>query len=140
MPIEHEICVSSNLTNLAGIAQFVSERARQVGMNEQEVFDIQMAVDEACTNSIEHAYSDGAAGVVRVCCYVEDRDFVVRISDYGEPFDAAAIPTPDTAAPLEERGIGGLGLYFMRKLMDSVEFSLIAPRGNLVVMRKQHKE
>jgi serine/threonine-protein kinase RsbW len=138
MTIEYEICVSSDLANLAGIASFVSERARLVGMGDDAVFAIQMAVDEACTNSIEHAYGGADKGQVRVCCYLEDQNFVVRITDYGEPFDPDAIPAPNTAAPLEEREIGGLGLFFMRKLMDSVEFVPAEPRGNLVIMRK-HK-
>ncbi len=133
---QHEICVTSELANLANIGSFVSERARLSGMSEKQVFQVQMAVDEACTNAIVHAYQGDPKGQVRVCCYLEGNDFVVEVVDQGQVFDASSVPEPDLGRPLEERDIGGLGLFFMRKLMDSVVF--VAPRegGNQVIMRK----
>jgi serine/threonine-protein kinase RsbW len=133
---EFELCVTSNLGNLAQIAEFVSELAASWGLHEDDVFAVQMAVDEACTNSIEHAYGGRDDGQVHVCCYVEDDQFVVRITDFGESFDPSSVSSPDVNAPLEEREIGGLGLFFMRKLMDSVEF-LSSGSGNQVIMRKR---
>ncbi|MBN1400003.1 MAG: ATP-binding protein [Anaerolineae bacterium] len=132
----HEICVSSDAVNLARIAEFVGELARSVGMNESAVFDIQMAVDEACTNSITHAYAGIEDGEIRVCCHVDERDFVVSITDQGRPFDPSSVPEPDLSVPLVERQIGGLGLFFMRQLMDQIEFSSGCLSGNRVVMRK----
>jgi anti-sigma regulatory factor (Ser/Thr protein kinase) len=135
----YELCVDSHLANLAEIADFVAQHAVRVGLNEDDVFAVQMAVDEACTNSMQHAYEGREDGEVRVCCYLEDRDFVVRISDQGHAFDPATVPEPDISAPLETREIGGLGLFFMRKLMDSVEFHFDASQGNEVIMRKRCK-
>jgi anti-sigma regulatory factor (Ser/Thr protein kinase) len=132
-----EICVTSDLNNLGSIAEFVSDRARMAGMDENGVFAVQMAVDEACTNAIEHAYEGRQGESVWICCYIEDDDFVVRITDEGIPFDPGTVPPPDISAPLEEREIGGLGLFFMQKLMDSVVFHPGRTRGNQVVMRKQ---
>ena len=131
-----ELCVRSQASNLASIAEFVSGRARQSGMDENTVFDVQMAVDEACTNIIEHAYAGRGDGEVRICCYVRDADFVVSISDDGMPFDPDAVPEPRIGAPIEERDIGGLGLFFMRQLMDRVEFHAGALSGNMVEMTK----
>jgi serine/threonine-protein kinase RsbW len=130
-----ELCVSSDLTQLARISEFVAQSARQAGVSEAGVFEIQMATDEACTNSIEHAYS-GHTGEVRVCCWVEEGDFVVRVTDFGRRFDPNQVPLPDTSAPLESRDIGGLGLFFMRELTDHVEFSSDAVQGNRVILRK----
>ncbi|MHB9033117.1 MAG: ATP-binding protein [Anaerolineae bacterium] len=133
---EHALCVKSDLSNLAQIADFVALEAAQLGLNEDQVFNIQMAVDEACTNSMEHAYDGDVTGEVTVCCYKEDNDLVIRVSDLGKPFDPSSVPEPDITLPLEERSIGGLGLYLMRKLMDSVEFRAQAVQGNEVTMRK----
>lgn len=134
---QYEICVTSELDNLASIGAFVSERARMVGMSEEQVFQVQMAVDEACTNAMVHAYQGDPNGKVRVCCYREGADFVVEVVDQGQVFDASAVPEPDLSSPLEERDVGGLGLFFMRKLMDSVTFSVPREGGNQVVMRKR---
>lgn len=130
-----ELCVSSATANLAEIAEFVAERAALAGLDEDKVFAVQMAVDEACTNSMQHAYEGRPDGELRVCCYIEEDDFVVKISDHGKRFDPEAVPEPDLASPLEERAIGGLGLFFMRRLMDRVEFAA-DESGNLVTLRK----
>jgi serine/threonine-protein kinase RsbW len=134
---QYEICVSSRLSNLAQVAEFVSERARVAGMREDAVYDLQAAVDEACTNSMQHAYGGREDGEVRICCYQQNGEFVVSVADRGVPFDPASVREPDVTAPLEDRDIGGLGLYLMRRLVDSVEFSSPQQAGNQVVMRKR---
>jgi serine/threonine-protein kinase RsbW len=133
---EYELCVRSALSNLAQIAEFVSDQARSAGMGEDQVFEVQMAVDEACTNAMEHAYEGRLDGEVRICCYSEDHQFVVRIIDFGKPFSPEDVPAPRTDVPLEEREIGGLGLFFMRQLMDRVEIRS-SEQGNEVVMAKR---
>lgn len=136
---EYEICVTSSMANLAKVADFASERARLAGMGEDQVFEVQMAVDEACANAMEHAYKGRQDGEIRVCCYVEKDDFVVCVTDYGKPFDPSSISAPDLSASLEERDVGGLGLFFMRALMDGVEFRSGPIRGNEVIMRKHRR-
>jgi len=135
MAQEQALCVKSNPANLAQIAEFVSVCAEQMGLDADQVFAVQMAVDEACTNSMEHAYAGKDTGEVTICCYAEEGDMVIKITDSGVPFDAAQVPEPDLTRPLEERSIGGLGLYLMRKLMDSVTFTA-RDDGNEVIMRK----
>jgi serine/threonine-protein kinase RsbW len=139
MSDESEICVTSQLTKLEQISQFVADRAVLAGMDEDQAFAVGMAVDEACTNAIEHAYEGREEGEVHVCCSIEGDDFVVRVIDHGKPFDPSSVPVPDITAPLEERQIGGLGIYLMKKLMDSVEFRFDEALGNQVTMRKRRK-
>ena len=136
---QYEICVTSELVNLSLIAEFVSERARIAGMDEEEVFDVQMAVDEACTNTMQHGYEGREDGELRICCFVEGRDFVVRITDQGKPFAPDDVVAPDLSKPLEMREAGGLGLFFMRQLMDAVEFRPVPEGGNELIMRKRRR-
>jgi len=139
MTEEYEICVTSQLSRLAQISEFVAGRALLAGMDEDQAFAVQMAVDEACTNAIEHAYEGHGDGEVHICCFVEDEDFVVRVIDHGKPFDPCSVPEPDVSTPLEERQIGGLGIYLMKKLMDDVEFRFDQALGNQVIMRKRRR-
>jgi anti-sigma regulatory factor (Ser/Thr protein kinase) len=134
-----ELCVASDLSHLEEISAFVAEGARSAGLDEQQVFEIQMAADEACTNSIEHAYS-GTRGEVRICCWTEADAYVVRVTDFGEPFDPDQVPVPDTSASLAERNIGGLGLFLMRELVDRIEFHSDPVQGNQVLLRKQRRD
>lgn len=134
---EFEICVSSQLTHLSDIAEFVVTRARAAGLDDNQAFDVQMAVDEAVTNTMNHAYGGRPDGEIRVCCYLDGPDFMVRITDQGAPFDPNQVPPPDLTSPVEERAVGGLGLYFMRQLMDDVRFLPSPEGGNMLLMRKR---
>lgn len=125
--------------SLAEISEFVTREARQAGLNETAVFAVQMAVDEACTNIIEHAYGGGGRGAIDCTCLAVEEGFKVILADRGRPFDPKKVPEPDLTSPLKRRKEGGLGLYFMRKLMDEVQFGFDAQRGNVLTMVK-HKE
>jgi anti-sigma regulatory factor (Ser/Thr protein kinase) len=135
---EHlKLTIGSDLKNLAKIADFVTGAAQHLGLDDEHAFQVQMATDEACANIIEHAYGPGVAGEIHICCALEGEDFVVSIRDQGAPFDPQNVPEPDLTCPLEDRQIGGLGLYFMRKLMDRVDFCCRPGEGNEVRMRKR---
>ena len=137
MPDRFEMTVPSDLANLARIAEFVTDAALRLGLTEQQAFEVQMATDEACANIVEHAYGLGVPGSIGVSCEMEGDDLVVTIRDRGRPFNANQVPTPDVTGPLEDRRIGGLGLYFMRKLMDRVVFHHDAQGGNELRMYKR---
>jgi serine/threonine-protein kinase RsbW len=123
------------LENLAVIADFISESMRRLDII-TGVFEVQTAVDEACTNIINYAYS-GEGGIITITCERQGEDFVVTIMDNGKPFDPASVSLPDLKAGLDDRKIGGLGIYFMKKLMDDVSYSFDAGSGNTLVMRKK---
>ncbi|HOG46843.1 MAG TPA: ATP-binding protein [Anaerolineae bacterium] len=133
----YDLTVSSDLANLARIADFVAGAALQLGLTEQQVFEVQMATDEACANVIQHAYGPGVPGELHVRCELAGGDFVVTIRDRGRPFDPRQVPPPDLTCPLEERQIGGLGLYFMGQLMDRVVFRSDPQTGNELKMYKR---
>jgi len=129
-----ELRIEAKLENLSVIADFISSSMSQLGID-ADVLEVQMAVDEACTNIIEYAYS-GEGGIINITCDVWDNNFVVTIRDKGKPFDPSSVPPPSLEADLEKRRIGGLGIYLMRKFMDDVSYSFDAEKGNTLVMRK----
>ncbi len=125
------------MKNLAVIADFVTAVAEKLGLDEDETFALQMAVDEACSNVMEHAYRGRSDGEVSLRVEAVDDHVVVTIRDQGEPFDPQSVPRPDICAPLQKRQNGGLGLYLMEKLMDSVEWEFDPSSGNKLTMRKR---
>lgn len=98
-----------------------------------------MAVDEACTNVIHHAYKGRNDGKIEIGCEQTPTEFVVTIRDWGKHFDPKKVAKPKTGDPLQRRKIGGLGLFFMYKMMDRVKFSFSQDQGNLLVMSKKKK-
>jgi anti-sigma regulatory factor (Ser/Thr protein kinase) len=124
-------------SELPHISRFVEEACDGANVDPAACFDLQMAVDEACCNVFEHAYS-GSAGEIDLRFETRGRDVVITLHDHGRAFDPEGVPPPDTSRPLDERPVGGLGLHLMRKLMDKVFFAFSPELGNTLVMEK-HK-
>jgi serine/threonine-protein kinase RsbW len=131
-----ELEVDSKLESLSIISDFITKVTERAGLEARNIFEVQMAVDEACTNIIQYAYPEQKGMITLVCELVND-DFIVTIRDKGKPFDPSCVPAPDLEADLDKRKVGGLGIYFMRKMMDEVSYNLDAEKGNELTMRKK---
>ena len=125
------------MASLTTISEFIHSVARELGFDDDQTFAVHVAVDEACCNIIEHGYRGRADGTIDITCTLAHGDALVTIRDHAPPFDPDSVPIPDVTAPLEERDGTGLGLYIMKKLMDSVEFAFDAAGGNVLTMRKK---
>lgn len=139
MASKNELTVAGNFENLAQISHFVGQAATRAGLDDRGVYAMQMAVDEACTNIIEHAYGGEGKGELRLICTVNKDGLRVVIYDQGMPFDPAQVPELNTAAPLHERPSGGMGLFFIRKLVDEAEFKFDTPQGNQLILFKRRE-
>ncbi len=131
-----EIDVEADLENLNVISRFIDRVMREIGADEQRLFEIQLAVDEACTNIIQYAYS-GEGGPISIRCQLVDDSLVIAIRDQGKPFDPSSVPRPDLGAGVSERKVGGLGIFLIKKMMDEVRYSFDAKKGNELTMRKK---
>lgn len=131
------VCVRACLENLPAILDCVGDTAREAGFDERAVNQVQVAVDEACANVIEHAYAGREPGDMQVSCCLDRQGIVIRVRDWGRAFEPERVAVPDIDAPLEERQLGGLGLFMIRRLMDHVSFTFDPVEGNEVVMAKR---
>jgi anti-sigma regulatory factor (Ser/Thr protein kinase) len=138
MPKQWELTVDGRLENLSTIADFIMKAAQASGLNEKATFEVQMAVDEACTNVIEHSYRGKDKDEIILYCQRVGSDFVVTIRDHGLPFNPEDVPPPDLQCGLDKRQHGGLGLYFMRLLMDEVRFRFDAEGNELTMVKRIH--
>ena len=111
---------SAKFEFLDEIREFVGDIARAGGFGDKDVYNIQLAADEAASNIIEHAYEGVSDGVLELSCGVKANTITIILVDHGESFDPSEIPMPDLKADLSERKIGGLGIFLMRKIMDEV--------------------
>jgi len=127
----------ARFARLAAVGEFVTHAAEAAGLNARAVYAVQLAVDEACANIIEHAYGGEGRGDIECTCIVNKNGLTVILRDYGRPFDPTSVPEPDLCASLEDRKVRGLGLYFIRQLMDQVRFEFTADSGNVLTMVKR---
>lgn len=125
------------LENVPRAIECVTKWAEKAGFDERALYEIQLAVDEACANVVDHAYLGVDPGDIEVCCHLEDRLLTIQVRDWGQGFNLASVKDPDLEAPLEERSLGGLGLFLVRQVMDEVQFTSHPKRGNELKMSKR---
>jgi serine/threonine-protein kinase RsbW len=123
--------------SLQHISDFISQGAQKAGLNDSAVYAVQLAVDEAATNIIEHAYGGEGNGNIECTYELLPEGLRVALVDHGKPFDPEEIPEPQTNGSLEDIKPRGLGLFFMRRMMDEVKFDFTRRSGNRVVMLKR---
>jgi serine/threonine-protein kinase RsbW len=123
--------------NLSLIGDFVGQAAQEAGLDDTAIYAVQLAVDEACTNIIEHAYGGEGLGSIQITTIITDDGLKVVLKDTGKPFNPDLIPMPVTNLPLEEIQPRGIGLYLMRKMMDDVKFEFSNHSGNTLTMVKR---
>jgi serine/threonine-protein kinase RsbW len=130
---------SSRLENLKEIGDFIVDCARIAGFNNSDIYAIQLAVDEAATNIIEHAYKGMEAGDIDLNCEIIQDGIKIVLRDHGRPFDPKGLPVPALNVPLEELKPRGLGVFLIHQMMDEVEYDFNAKNGNSLTMIKRKK-
>lgn len=133
-----ELKIESDLKNLEVVSDFVTKTMRALGAkNEKDVFAVQLAVDEALTNIIEHAYVGQKTGKITVRCKLSEskKEFTVKLLDSGKPFDPRTVATPDTEAELEDRKVGGLGIFFMKRYVQTVKYASRVKENELTMSK-----
>jgi serine/threonine-protein kinase RsbW len=128
--------IISKTDNLVEVREFIGTAARQLGFDEEEVANIVLAVDEACTNIIKHAYHFAPDKEIEISVVPNNRFLEVRIFDNGQSFDPAALRAPDLKTNLGKHRRGGLGVYLMKRLMDKVEYHFRPGKRNEVHLVK----
>lgn len=119
---QYRLKIPSHKENLELIRNFVSNVARKVGFNNEDVNKIELAVDEACTNVIEHAYQHNEEYDINIAIKIDYQKLTIIITDRGKSFNPEDIELPDMESYLAELRVGGLGIYLMKTLMDKVEY------------------
>jgi len=130
------LAFSAELKNLAAIRQFGQETAATLQADPNALHDVILAVDEMAANVMVHGYQ-GGPGTVEVEVRPEGSALVVCLRDHAPPFDPTLHPMPDVTLPLDERPVGGLGVYLTRMLMDEVTYRVTPQSGNELTLVKK---
>lgn len=109
------------LESLERLRGFAVGRAEDAGLTMERVFKLELALEEILVNIINYAYP-AAPGEVEVACVTDQDFFRVAIQDWGAPFDPLAKNDPDLTESIEDRAIGGLGIFFVREMADHVGY------------------
>jgi len=133
------LTVSAELSNLPAIREFIQTMARRVCENDHFSYDLTLAVDELVTNIIVHGYQ-GEPGYILIYAESKPPDLQIIIKDNAQPFDPTLVESPDIHLPLEERRVGGLGIYMARTLTDHMSYRALPEGGNEIRVFKRCPE
>jgi serine/threonine-protein kinase RsbW len=122
--------------SLPKVGEFVRKAAISAGLNDKAVYAVQLAVDEACSNIIDHAYGGEGKGEM-ICSVITSKDgLTIILRDRGKPFNPQDISDPEINVPLDRLKPRGVGIYLMRKMMDEVYYEYSPNGGNILTMVK----
>jgi len=130
-----ELTVEAKVEQLARIGEFIADAMRAFGLDDRTSFEVQLAVDEACTNIMRSAYSE-AGGTIELSCERRNDAVRVMITDHGTPFDPTAVPPPDLDVDLDDRAVGGLGIYFIRRMVDELAYEYRDGQNVLTLVKR----
>jgi len=122
---------------LEEISALVVQTSKDAGFNDKDCYALQLAIEEACTNIIEHGYGGDGRGEIECSCDLVDDNIKIVLRDWGQSFSPEDIPDPNFNLPLEELQSRGAGLFLIHKIMDEVHFEFKTPNGNVLTMVKQ---
>lgn len=133
---ERELQVKSRTENLSKIREFIQNYASSVGFNQETIDNMMLAVDEACTNIIKHAYKSYPDGEIVIKINYKEKKLIINIIDFGKAFHPESIPEPNIQEYYRQHRVGGLGMYLMKTLMDEVKYISIPGKYNQVFLTK----
>lgn len=118
----YQIIVEASTNNLSKVRKFVSKHANAEGFSTQSVSDLCLAVDEAYTNIIKHAYKNDSSKTVEIDLEIDNEKICVSLKDNGESFKQTEYSLPDIREHIKKKKRGGMGVYLIHKLMDDVNY------------------
>ena len=131
--MKEEIRLPAVINNMDVLLGFVIDRAHSVGISEQKIKQLELAVEEVLVNIFKYAYPD-KVGDIELRCYMRDQNtFTVEVLDSGVYFDPLSSDTPKIDTELEERPVGGLGIFFVKQMMDEVKYRRLNDRNCLTM-------
>lgn len=132
-----ELRVQALTANIAVITDFIDSHLEEADCPLKAQTQIDIAVDEICSNIAFYAYGPEKGDILVSYDFDPDtRLCTITFSDSGIPFDPLAVKEPDTTVPVEERDIGGMGIFLVRKTMDQVSYEYKDGMNHLTIQKR----
>lgn len=127
--------LDNDLETLWPLAEAVEEFGQQSGWTDAIIMQINLVLEELVVNAITNGYPDAREGHIAVQINHQSGTITVRITDDGDAFDPFSVATPDLALAIEERPIGGLGIYLVRSYMDTYSYRHIGAYNEVTLTK-----
>jgi len=131
-----QIKVEASRENLSKLLTFVEQACHRYQVSRETRLNLQLAVEEACVNIIEHGYAGLQPGMIEITFQLKDNQVFITITDFGREFDPTTYPPPDRSSEWDQRPVVGLGVFLLTKLMDEVRYTGDPKQGNRLELIK----
>jgi len=133
-----QITIQNNINELEKLAVFMQETAEKWNLSSELLFNLNLVIEEVVSNIILYGYDEDQKNkIIRMELILEEGELQIRITDSAKAFDPLGIPLPDDLdKPAGDRKIGGLGIFFIRKLMDDVIYERSGNNNILTLYKK----
>ena len=132
------LIIKNELEQLTRLYAFLDRQAVAYGLEELQLMQVKLALEEAVTNVILYAYPDKKDQDIRIDMSYENKRLTIVITDTGTDFNPLERQEPDLTLSLEERPIGGLGIYLVKQLMTEVTYSRSGGKNILTMTKDMH--
>lgn len=133
------LVLKNDISELRKLAETIADFGRKNNFSRKVIGDINLALEELISNTISYGYSDAKEHRITINFDLRQAELTLEIIDDARAFNPLEIPEPNIDQPLEERKVGGLGIYLVRKLMDKLEYSRQEEK-NILIIKKKIKE
>lgn len=133
--LQHSLTLPNDVNTIPQLNEFLDTFCEEGGVDMETTMSLNLAMEEAVVNVMDYAYPEGTEGSVSIEARLDDTGITFVIIDNGIPFDPTAKEDADTTLPLDERNIGGLGIFLTRQIMDEIEYERDNDR-NILTLRK----
>ena len=133
---QRSITLRNDIAMVPNLHDFINGVNDDAALDASMAMNVNLAVEEAVVNVMNYAYPKGTKGTVNIVSTFEDGWLQFVISDTGKPFDPTTHGNVDTTLPLEERAIGGLGIFLVQQIMDVISYERKDGKNILTVKKK----
>jgi len=117
-----EIKSEAKIEHLERLIDFVAGHAEMAGFTVNRINEIELAAEEVLVNIFQYAYPGTDGDVVIDCRSEDDVGLILEILDNGIPFNILEVPDPDVTAAISDREVGGLGVFFIKEMVDEARY------------------
>jgi serine/threonine-protein kinase RsbW len=121
--MKEEIIITNHVDELPVLAEKIEALAESWELSMPLAMNINLALEEAISNVIFYAFDDEKEHDIKIVLSLENKTLTIEIIDDGKPFDPTARQQPDVSLPAEDRPIGGLGIFLIKKMMNNVTYT-----------------
>lgn len=134
--MKRSIEISNQIDEVERVSAFIEELGEELKLSPSLIMNINLAVEEAVVNVISYAYPKESKNTISLSAEYKENELIFVLTDKGVAFDPTKVAEADVSLALEDRPIGGLGIFLVREIMGKVSYQRIDDKNQLEMRKK----